>query len=554
MQHHVNRLGASLLASTLLVLPLTAAAQVAIPDASNLPKKPPQVVPAPAPTPAPTPRIVIEPPLEKPTPRVLNKFRADDPIPAPVPKPPTDQVPDRTDREQSITRGQNNGHNGYWVNIQERTYRWFAFDAEAVRNVFRDIFGDNLVPAQDGLDALAKKIADGQLSLDQLKAQLRDLKPYLDNVSTTGIFPNYNVPNGPYYDYHYRAFNLPEMESRYGKILPGQFNDSDWEGRRSKVLAEQSAPNNNNFYHNTKSILSQAYRFTKIAEAMESGILPPFTLQSPLTGNFSQYAGSKSYNVYDASNPYMQKFASKTGYQVWAGYSDLFKLSVGGLNVAEAQGLAKALYREAVWTASPVAFDLNNDGKIGVTGLSTAMLRNPKNHYVPDGSLLFDLSAEGKDLRCEWLNGSGDGFLVDDRQGKVTQAARGNGRIDGSLLFGNAGGYANGFAKLAAIWDTPALLADKSGLMPKMGDGTIKGGQLNGLKVWKDANHDGRVQTPEVFTLASLGITEVSLRHKYVLNNDGEYLMRSQAIRNGKPILSEDVWFALDPAQAPAKK
>lgn len=464
------------------------------------------------------------------------------------------QSADRVEKAQTINRGQSNGKNGYWISIQERTFRWVAFDAEQVRTVYREVFGDSLVVSQTGLEELAKKISDGQLTTDQLKAKLAELKPYLTNVQTNGLFPYDNAPNTPTYDYHTRPFKLTELESRWGQVLPGQFNGADSEGRRGKVLAEQAAPNNDNFYHNTKSILSQAYRFLKIAEAMEAGFLPAFTLKSPLTGNFSQYAGSKSYNVYDGSNPSMQKFAHKSGYTVWNGYSDLFNLSVAGLTTAEAAGLAKALYREAVWTASPIAFDLNNDGRIGVTGKSTAMLRHPKNTYVPAGSLLFDLMAEGRSLRTEWLDDSGDGFLVDDRQGKVTAAARGDGYIDGKLLFGNAGGYANGYAKLAAAWDTPALLADTSGLMPKVGSGTLKGDQLEGLKVWKDGNHDGLVQPPEVFTLASLGISEVSLRHKYVLNDDAEYLMRSQAIRNGKPILSEDVWFALDPAQAPGLK
>lgn len=465
-------------------------------------------------------------------------------------------VPDRTDKEQSITRGQNDGRNGYWVNVQERTYRWVAFDAEAVRNLFSQIFGTGLVPAQSGLDALAKKIADGQLTMDQLKAQLQDLKPYLTNVNTTGLFPYppQPIPASPVWDYHARPFNLGQLESRFGQALPGQFNSGADAGRRGVVMSEQNSPNNWGFYHNTKSILSQAYRFMKIAQAMESGILPAFTLASPLTGNFSQYAGSMWWNVYDGGNPYMAKYASKTGYRVWTGASDLFKISVSSMTPADAAGFAKALYREAVWTASPIAFDLNGDGKIGVTGLSTAKMRNPKNAFVPAGSLLFDLLAEGADRRTEWLDNSGDAFLVDDREGKLTAAAKGNGKIDGSLLFGNAGGYANGFAKLAAMWDTPALLADKSGLIPKMGNGTLKGDQLNGLKVWKDSNHDGLVQMPEVFTLASLNITEVSMRQKYVLNDDGEYLMRSQAIRNGKPILSEDVWFAVDPAQTPEQK
>lgn len=454
-------------------------------------------------------------------------------------------VQDRVDRTVTMTPGDSNGSHGYWVTVKERVFHWTPAYFQQLKDLYHELFGDSLTVSDAGLQSVADKIASGQLTFDDLRQQLTALKDDLSNLSENGVFPpNSDPPAGPNYDYHLRPYDLHALEARWGIAI------SDDQARYADALSNESAPNNDAFYHNTRSCLSQAYRFLVISQAMQSGLLPDVTFASPLTGNFSQYAGSSSYDTYNHQDPYLQKFASPTGYTVWSGYSTLFNLSVKSLTTDEAVGLAKALYTEVINTQSPVAFDLNGDGKIGVTGKSTAKLRNPKNTFVAADAVSFDLLASGKAVRTEWLDRQGDAFLVDDRHGAVTKASRGEGRLDGSLLFGNAGGNLNGFTKLAKLLDTPALIADRSGLMPVTSDGILRGKQLTGLLVWQDRNHDGRVQPDEMKTLNKLGITEISLRPRYVLNADHEYLMRTFATRHGKRILCEDVWFATDPADA----
>lgn len=455
-------------------------------------------------------------------------------------------IPDRVERSQKVERGTNAGKAGYWVQVDETTFRWFN-SIDDVERLYRDVLGPNVKVSAADLQKIADRIDKGQLTLAALKKELEALKPHVTNINTAGIFPYSSLAPGSSYDYHVRPFVLQELEQAFGQTLKAQFNAShDSEGRRAAILQEQANPNNSNFYHNTKSILSQAYRFLEIAESMKATGVNQLTFTQPLDGNFSQYAGSGNYDVYNFNDPYLKKFAIKTNGLVWSGHSNLFDLNIPSLTYDEALGLAKALFREAIWTASPIAFDLNGDGKIGVTGKSTAKMRNPKNGFVAKGAVNFDLLAEGTLLRTEWIDRGVDGFLVDDRDGKVTAAARANGKIDGSVLFGNAGGYANGFTKLATMFDTPAMMADTSGLMPQASDGILRGKQLEGLKVWQDKNQDGLVQAGELSTLASLGISEISMKYAYVENQDGEYLMQSHALRDGKKILSEDVWFATE--------
>lgn len=164
--------------------------------------------------------------------------------------------------------------------------------------------------------------------------------------------------------------------------------------------------------------------------------------------------------------------------------------------------------------------------------------------------------AVGRKQHIEWLNGDGDGLLVLDRNGKVSLAAAGTGEVDATVLFGDARGYANGYHKLAYAAATGQVATNVS-----LTDSTswstlfraerkLKGTMLGHLKVWVDANRDARIQKAELRTLEQLGITEIDTKPTVRRNEAGEYLIQSSFVQRGKRHLTEDVWFAEDPATA----
>ncbi|MEB3299762.1 MAG: hypothetical protein VKO21_09790 [Candidatus Sericytochromatia bacterium] len=224
-------------------------------------------------------------------------------------------------------------------------------------------------------------------------------------------------------------------------------------------------------------------------------------------------------------------------------YSEGFSVSANGRNLPV---VAMAL-------SSPVALDLDHSGRIEVTGKASGYVRfDPTKGFTMDDSVLFDLKAIGKPGRFEWLKGGRDGFLVDDREGRVTRAAAEGKPLDGNDLFGGQR-FGNGYAKLGALFDREARLAaggKKSGALP--GLGVLKGKELEGLKVWRDLNHDARPQPEELTELSSLGITELGSRIKWVKSKD-DLRMTSYFIQHGKRHLTEDVWFAEGPTEGAAE-
>lgn len=171
---------------------------------------------------------------------------------------------------------------------------------------------------------------------------------------------------------------------------------------------------------------------------------------------------------------------------------------------------------------SPIALDLNGNGKIDVTGQSTARdaVRTALGNTVS-----LDLTGSGKAQDVEWLDGSGDAMLVDNRDGQALSQG-----IDGKRLFGDQGGvYNNGYEKLAQ------LDANQ--------DGELTGAELNGLQAWVD-NGDGKAQAGELVNVADLGVSSLKTGMQLVKDANGDDLMRSLATINGRDVMTEDVWFA----------
>lgn len=266
--------------------------------------------------------------------------------------------------------------------------------------------------------------------------------------------------------------------------------------------------------------IAQAARFNKMAELMEKGISP---------------AGIKIDTVVNTTN-------------------GPARITEGQPTPARLRDLARWLISTSWTTHSPIALDLNHDGRIGVTGPSTAQRRMHFNKFEPQGAVWFDIKASGQKQHIEWLNGDGDGFLVDDTGGRVSAAAAGNGEINATALFGNAVGYANGYHKLAyaasrhQVASVARLDARTEWASLFRQKPVLKGADLKPLKVWVDANRDALVQAAELSSLASLGITEVGTVPRILKNAHGEYVIQSYFVQNGQRHMTEDVWFAEDPA------
>ena len=171
---------------------------------------------------------------------------------------------------------------------------------------------------------------------------------------------------------------------------------------------------------------------------------------------------------------------------------------------------------------SPITLDLNGDGEIGVTGATSSI---EKDIDVEIGRTVeFDLDADGTIDTIEWIDGSGDGLLVD-----LTKIAD-DGAIDGEALFGDQGGkFTNGYEKLKAH-DVD-------------GSGHIEGEELNDLGLWID-DGDAVLEEGELISAAEYGVDSISTSMEIVLDEDGKGLMQSSATLNdGSVVLSEDVWF-----------
>ncbi|MCJ0762037.1 Ig-like domain-containing protein [Variovorax terrae] len=154
---------------------------------------------------------------------------------------------------------------------------------------------------------------------------------------------------------------------------------------------------------------------------------------------------------------------------------------------------------------NPIGLDLG--GGLSTTGLSASVVQ-----FAVDGSAaLADTPPAGSTgylHRTAWLNGN-DGFLVLDKNL--------NNAIDnGEELFSNArvAGGARGIASLAT-WDAN-------------GDGIIDASDpvYAQLKVWRDANGDGRIEPGEALTLADMGITALNYQMgTYTRSDDSVHQM-----------------------------
>jgi hypothetical protein len=143
---------------------------------------------------------------------------------------------------------------------------------------------------------------------------------------------------------------------------------------------------------------------------------------------------------------------------------------------------------------SPVVVDTAGDG-FRLTGAS--------------GGVLFDIDGDGSRERLSWTQaGADDAWLALDRDGDDLITS-------GRELFGNfteqpappAGEGRNGFLALAEF-DKPLNGGNDDGLID------AADAVFTHLRLWRDANHDGVSQAPELHALSALGVTRLHLSYK----------------------------------------
>jgi hypothetical protein len=169
---------------------------------------------------------------------------------------------------------------------------------------------------------------------------------------------------------------------------------------------------------------------------------------------------------------------------------------------------------------TPVVLDLNGDGIQTVN--------------IADG-VSFDVNNDGFVERSAWVLNS-DGLLVRD--------INGDGVINnGGELFGSGTVLPDGSKAADGYIAMRALDTNMDGLLDANDQA------FGELKVWRDANGDGKTDAGELLSLNQLNVTSISLNATVgteVNNGNILGLMGSYTTADGKTHTMGDVWFQVD--------
>jgi len=333
----------------------------------------------------------------------------------------------------------------------------------------------------------------------------------------------------------------------YGDALYRQKNFNTGAGDTSGLLGQASRLLRLASMIETDPNLSGTLRIQGVNTLYYASSMPASPYIRPLTIQHD-YTGGDWGDIFSLTRAGMTDDQMQRAIYEWYAtrWGRAYQFDIPAATPQALRAVALCLYQACALTGSPIALDLNHDGHIGVTGRSTARSRKLDHGFVSAGAVRFDLFGTGQPLEIEWMNQDGDALLIDDRDGAATQAAQTDGVVSGRQLFGSAGGFDNGYAKLANLLLEQNRLAslDTGGFQVAT---SLKGKSLEGLKAWIDSNHDARIQPDELRTLDSLGITEIAGLPSYTRNAADEQVLVASFNQNGKKHVAEDVFFAIAP-------
>ena len=180
------------------------------------------------------------------------------------------------------------------------------------------------------------------------------------------------------------------------------------------------------------------------------------------------------------------------------------------------------LWEDAENSRSPLVVDLDGDGKIET--VST------------DGNIHFDFDSNQKIENSGWI-GKNEGFLVRD--------INGNGQIDnGTEMFGNHTVLQNGKNAVNGFEALKDLDSNGNGKFDAEDDAWSQ------VKVWRDANTNGIVDSGELLTLEQAGIESINLKYDYQKEADENGNLEIQQgtfnRTDGTTGKVSDVWFDVD--------
>jgi hypothetical protein len=169
---------------------------------------------------------------------------------------------------------------------------------------------------------------------------------------------------------------------------------------------------------------------------------------------------------------------------------------------------------------TPIVLDLNGDG---VHTLAASQ------------GVQFDLTGTGHAAKVGWASAQ-DGLLVRDvnHDGVIN---------DGRELFGGATELANGQRAGDGFRAMAALDSNHDGKLTAADD------KFSELKLWVDANSDGKTDLGELKGLADFGIVEINLdfaKGSQMDNGNLLGMVGSYATGDGSQHAMADVWFAKD--------
>ncbi|MEW6278448.1 MAG: hypothetical protein AB1758_07505 [Candidatus Eremiobacterota bacterium] len=160
-----------------------------------------------------------------------------------------------------------------------------------------------------------------------------------------------------------------------------------------------------------------------------------------------------------------------------------------GVQDSAAYARAKASYEEAVRSGTPILLDLAGDG---VPPVEEGEWKPHPHRFTAKNKRMFDLDADGVKELVEWVNPGGALLCQPDDRMDVP---------NGRHLFGDAGGFKDGYAKLAR------LDRDEKGFV------SLADMESNNIHVWVDETGDALVTDGEIKTCRELGISKIYTAH-----------------------------------------